>query len=219
MTSSATLTDEDRRTRRSSGTPSPAARPAPPPTSGPRVGLEAWHFFLLSTAALTVVSVVVLRHLAPAALAMVALTVASAGYAAFMVFRTLHPLVGHDDAEPTVMLAGRTRGALERDKALTLRTIKELEFDYAMGKVADGDFAEMRDRLRARAVRLMRQLEGATAYRMQIERDLEARLGPTTADSPDAAPVVSPSCAACGADNEGDARFCKMCGQALARRG
>jgi hypothetical protein len=218
MTSSATLTDEDRRTRRSSGTPSPSATKPAPPTSGRRAGfVEPWHFFLLSTAALTVVSVVVLRHLAPAALALVALTVASSGYAAFMVFRTLHPLVGYDDAEPVVMLAGRTRGALERDKALTLRSIQELEFDHAMGKVADGDFAEMRDRLRARAVRLMRQLEGANAYRTQIERDLEARLGAALEAETSATPVVSPSCAACGVANEGDARFCKMCGQALAR--
>ena len=38
----------------------------------------------------------------------------------------------------------RQRVALERDKALTLRAIKELEFDHAMGKVSDNDFAEMR---------------------------------------------------------------------------
>ena len=41
-----------------------------------------------------------------------------------------------------------------------------------MGKVSDADFAEMRDRLRARAVRLMTQLDGAAMYRAQIERDL-----------------------------------------------
>ena len=40
-----------------------------------------------------------------------------------------------------------------------------------MGKVSDADFAEMRDRLRARAVRLMTQLDGAAMYRAQIERD------------------------------------------------
>jgi hypothetical protein len=164
-----------------------------------------------------VVTVVVLRQLAPAALVLVALTVAAAGYAAFMVFRTLHPLVGEDGDDHAVMLGGRTRAALERDKALTLRAIKELDFDHAMGKVADGDFGEMRDRLRARALRLMRQLEGAAAYREQIERDVEARLG--AAVSEDAAPATVPTCASCGAANESDARFCKMCGQALAPPG
>ena len=41
------------------------------------------------------------------------------------------------------MLGGRTRAALEREKALVLRSIKELEFDRAMGKVSEKDFAEM----------------------------------------------------------------------------
>ena len=40
---------------------------------------------------------------------------------------------------------------LERDKALVLRSIKELEFDRAMGKVGDADFAEVSAGLRARA--------------------------------------------------------------------
>ena len=49
------------------------------------------------------------------------------------------------------MLGGRTRAALEREKTLVLRSIKELEFDRAMGKVSEKDFAEMSARLRARA--------------------------------------------------------------------
>ena len=49
------------------------------------------------------------------------------------------------------MLGGRTRAALEREKTLSLRSIKELEFDRAMGKVSEKDFAEMGARLRARA--------------------------------------------------------------------
>ena len=60
---------------------------------------------------------------------------------------------------------------------LTLRAIKELEFDRAMGKIADGDFDVMRDRLRARALRLITQLDGAAAYRDVIERDVAERAG------------------------------------------
>ena len=40
-----------------------------------------------------------------------------------------------------------------------LRSIKELEFDFAMKKVAQADFDEMSARLRARAIGLMRQLD------------------------------------------------------------
>ena len=75
--------------------------------------------------------------------------------------------------------SGRTRADLEREKALTLRSIKELEFDRAMGKVSPQDFDEMAGRLRGRAIGIMKQLEaGATAYRALIEKELRgARVG------------------------------------------
>ena len=50
--------------------------------------------------------------------------------------------------------------ALLAEKALALRTIKELEFDRAMGKMSEPDFVEMSARLRSRALRVMKQLEG-----------------------------------------------------------
>ena len=74
------------------------------------------------------------------------------------------------------MLGGRTRAALEREKTLVLRAIKELEFDRAMGKVSEADWQEMTGRLRARAVRLIRQLDsGSAVYRDLIEKELSAR--------------------------------------------
>jgi len=68
------------------------------------------------------------------------------------------------------MVGQRTRVALEREKLLTLRSIKELEFDRAMGRLSDEDWNEMSGRLRARAARLMRQLDRrrpATASRFE----------------------------------------------------
>ena len=50
--------------------------------------------------------------------------------------RTVRPLVSeHDDR--TTMVGQRTRAALEREKLLSLRAIKELEFDRAMGKLSE----------------------------------------------------------------------------------
>ena len=58
-----------------------------------------------------------------------------------------------------------------------LRSIKELEFDRAMGKVSPRDFDEMAARLRARAMMLIKQAdEGGAGYRELIERELSARL-------------------------------------------
>ena len=216
--SSATLTDAGRRARR--GAARARVEPPLPPAPSDASGLRPWHFFLLATLTLATVSVVMMRHASAPAIVLVALTVCAAGFAAYTLFRTLLPLTGTGVTDDALMIGGRTRAALERDKGLTLRSIKELEFDHAMGKVADADFAEMRDRLRARALRLMRQLDGVDAYRHAIERDLASRLPP----APDASTApVTPAprvaqgffCTHCGAAADADARFCRMCGTPL----
>jgi hypothetical protein len=114
---------------------------------------------------------------------------------------------------------------LEREKALALRSIKELEFDRAMGKVSESDYHEMSERLRARAGRLLRQLdaEGDPGYREAIEKELARRLGPATGDAlapatdpaTTATDATTPACAACNTANDPDARFCKGCGARL----
>src|SRR6185436_489747 len=111
-------------------------------------------------------------------------------------------------------------------KALVLRTIKELEFDRAMGKVSDKDFGEMSTRLRARAARLMRQLDAGAGYRETIEKEIAKRLrGPQGAASrqassatsaPHQARVIAPgTCQSCQTLNDADARFCKHCGSRI----
>jgi hypothetical protein len=93
---------------------------------------------------------------------------------------------------------------------LALRSIKELEFDRAMGKVSPQDFDEMALRLRARALGIMKQLDaGTSAYRELIEKELAVRLGKT------AAAVAAPGLCTCGTRNDADARFCKRCGAKL----
>jgi hypothetical protein len=210
--SSATLTDARRKGRE-------AHRPAsePPPATKPVMqasGFKPWHFFLVVSTAFATVATVLMHGQPPERMVLAAAIVAAAGYAGYALFRTLHPLVSEGAGEEATMIAGRTRAALEHDKMLTLRAIKDLEFDRAMGKVAENDFEVMRDRLRARALRLITQLDGATAYREMIERDLAARIPP---DQPVAASPGRGACAECGATNEADARFCKMCGRPLER--
>jgi hypothetical protein len=123
--------------------------------------------------------------------------------------RMLRPLVSPEE-DKTAMVGRRTRVALEREKMLALRAIKELEFDRAMGKLSDADWTEMSGRLRARAARLIRQLDAGANYRDQIERDLANRLGAVPAAQP-----VALSCGSCGTANDADARFCKGCGNKL----
>ena len=140
-------------------------------------------------------------------------TAALVGYAAL---RALRPLVTAEE-DRTVMVGERTRVALEREKLLTLRSIKELEFDRAMGRLSDEDWNEMSGRLRARAARLMKQLDAGVGYREQIEKDLAKRLESDARLTPSATPTPSLErvCASCQTGNDGDARFCKQCGATL----
>jgi hypothetical protein len=139
----------------------------------------------------------------------VGVAIATVAWAAAAAARTVAPLVTPDVGEQTEMVAGRTRAALEREKMLVLRSIKEVEFDRAMGKISDADFHEMAGRLRARAAGLLRQLDAdSTGYRALIERELATRVGLAPAPSVPAAGT----CAACGTPNDADARFCKSCG-------
>ena len=127
--------------------------------------------------------------------------------------RALRPLVTeHDDR--SAVIGERTRAALEQEKANTLRTIKELEFDRAMGKMSEEDFNEMSVRLRARAGRLIRQLDAGSGYRAKIEADVVKRLG-TSADVK-ASAHAERACPKCSTSNDADARFCKNCGERLA---
>ncbi len=153
-----------------------AARAAEPGEATPAVALHVGPFFLIAALSVSIVAFLLLRGQPLVALVLVAITLVAAGLTAAAVYRAVAPLGATFSDEP-LLVEGRTRAALERDKALSLRSIKELEFDHAMGKISDADFFEMRERLRARAVRLMSQLEGSALYRERIERDLAGQAG------------------------------------------
>jgi hypothetical protein len=204
-------------------------------------GLHPWHFFLLLSLVAATVAVVLAREGRPEHLVLISLTIGAAGFAGVALYRTLAPLVGKEVAAPAGTLSESMRAVLEREKMLVLRSIKELEFDRAMGKVSAKDFDEMAGRLRARAMSLMRQLDTEAGYRELIERELQARLStplarakrPARPGSKDPGPTsknsvqsdrplahvgpgsLDPGQCACGTANDADAAFCKRCGVKL----
>jgi hypothetical protein len=146
------------------------------PDSADAPAFQAWHLFVVATLFASSAAALAVRGTSPTNVVFVCLTVLTAGVAAYAVYRTLAPLVQPESIEVPEMLGGRTRAALEREKTLVLRAIKELEFDRAMGKVSEADWQEMTARLRARAVRLIRQLDsGSAVYRDLIEKEISAR--------------------------------------------
>jgi hypothetical protein len=252
--SSAISTDSTKKGARLKGEPVKAAAMRAdgtvpgPDAAGPErddAGFQAWHFFVLASLVAATIAVVMSRQATPEHLILISLMIGAAGAAAAAFYRTLAPLAAQDVALFAQRQSERARTALEREKALVLRSIKELEFDRAMGKVSSRDFDEMSARLRARAMMLIKQAdEGGAGYRELIERELSARLvsrartgasQPTAADDRPSAHQTSDldspagaddtfvfnhpgggrSCAECGTANDVDASFCKRCGSRL----
>jgi hypothetical protein len=201
---------------------------------------EPWQLFTLAGLIGATVVVFASRGQTPAGIILLSLTIFTAAIVGVAAWRTLAPFTGSDERSGPPVLGGRTRAALEREKTLVLRSIKDLEFDRAMGKVSEKDFAEMSARLRARAARLMRQLDAGTGYRDEIEKEIARRVGAAGApvartlsgslgepEAPHRAGVrggdpaaARPrseirTCPACSRGNDLDARFCKHCGGKL----
>ena len=186
--------------------------------------LQPWQLFTLAGLVGATIVVFLSRGETPAGVILLSLTIFGAAAVGLAAWRTFAPLASEDDAAGPQMLGGRTRAALEREKSLVLRSIKELEFDRAMGKISEKDFGDMSARLRGRAAGLIRQLDAGTVYRDEIEKEIarrtkkpeHARAKSLVPDPESPIPAVSASaCISCGTANDPDARFCKHCGQAL----
>ena len=188
--------------------------------------LQPWQFFVLAALGCATAVTFMSRGRGLAAIVLLSVLMACAALVGMAALRALRPLVSPED-DRTIVIGKRTRAALEREKMLALRSIKELEFDRAMGKLSEDDWKEMSTRLRARAARLMRQLDAGEGYRPQIERELEkrlandARLKPSRYESADESDDRSAKasaerlCSKCSTVNDADARFCKSCGTQL----
>lgn len=171
--------------------------------------LQPWQFFVLAALGCATAVTFLIRDRGVLSVIMLAVIMLATALVGIAMLRAVRPLVAGQD-DKSAVIGQRTRAALEQEKTLALRTIKELEFDRAMGKVSEDDFKEMSVRLRARAARIIKQLDAGTGYRAQIERDLAKRIGEL--GDAKTAPVT---CAACSTVNEPDARFCKECGAKL----
>jgi hypothetical protein len=190
-------------------------------------GLQPWQFFVLAALGCATAVTFVARGQGPTAIILLSVLMGTAALIGYATLQMVRPLVAPEQ-DRTLLIGERTRVALEREKLLTLRSIKELEFDRAMGRLSETDFHEMAGRLRARAARLITQLDAGTGYRDQIEKDLAKRIGPdadarlkpsrsdgTDADGRGVKTSAERLCASCQTANDDDAKFCKSCGARL----
>jgi len=142
------------------------------------------------------------------------------GWVVWLAFRTAQALVKDAPVrEAGAVVTGGRRKELEREKQSLLKALKELDFDHQMGKVSDKDFNEISATYRARAIRVMRQLDDAGRdYEAMIAKDVADRTKQTgdrrqaTGDR-----QRTDGCGKCGTRNDDDAEFCKKCGSKLVR--
>lgn len=180
--------------------------------------LQPWQFFVLAALGCATAVAFVVRSQGVTPVILLTIIIMAAALIGLAVLRSLRPLMETEEERPSAV-GQRVRAGLEQEKALVLRTIKELEFDRAMGKLSDEDFKEMGGRLRTRAARLIRQLDAGVDYRSQIEADVAKRLGSDALGRPAgkerAGREAENSCTKCSTANDPDARFCKACGERL----
>jgi len=212
-------------------------------TSTDPQSLQPWQFFTLAGLVGATIVVFLSEGQRPAGIIVLSLIIFGAAAVGTAAWRMFSPLTGLEEPAGPQIFGGRTRAALEREKSLVLRSIKDLEFDHAMGKVSDKDFSEMGARLRARAAGLIRQLDSGTNYRQAIQAEIDKRIGPqptTGGPHPTSPPASSGQamarppaeggrtlsgppdqktatklCLSCCTPNDPDARFCKGCGYQL----
>jgi hypothetical protein len=183
--------------------------------------LQPWQFFLLGGMLAATATVIVATGQSSENIIILSMTVVSVSFVGLGAYRMLAPLVSNIP-DTGITIGGRTRTALEREKALVLRSLKELEFDFAMGKMSKADFDEMAARLRKRAMGLMTQLDAGGGYREQIAKEIEQRLAQGAQDAQGAHGADSFQeveatglCGECDTQNDPDAKFCKNCGAKL----
>jgi hypothetical protein len=199
--------------------------------------LRPWQFFTLGALVCATAAVFIIRGTSAENLIFVCLAIFAAALVGLATLHALRPLVTGETREPE-MVGGHTRAAIEREKNMVLRSLKELEFDRAMGKLDELDYEEMVSRLRSRAVRLLQQLDNTSSgYQELIERELAVRLvkagsltgvrgetrgvrddesGPQDLVAQDFSPATATGiCPSCATVNDDDAKFCKSCGTKL----
>jgi hypothetical protein len=138
------------------------------------------------------------------------------GFSALALFRVIDPLIHGERVRAEVNKESVRLRELERDKQLVLRAIREVEHDYQMRKVSEAHYQEMIQRYRARAMRLIREIDAGDDFRTLIEQELKARLAALDAAAEGPGAPAGRACPACAAGNDPDAVYCKKCGKALA---
>lgn len=91
-------------------------------------------------------------------------------------------------------------GRLAVRKEVLLGNIGDLDFEFAMGKLSEDDYRELRDNLKRQTLKIMEQIDVLLESEPVKAGHSQATLG---------------ACAGCGGELPPQARFCPHCGSSL----
>lgn len=105
---------------------------------------------------------------------------------------------------------------LLRKKQAVYDELKEIDFDFKMGKISEGDYEQMMQAHRAEAVEILKAIEGASG-KEDFDKDIEARVMDLRKSSRGAkkAPAAT-TCHNCGQRLGSGEKFCPACGSRMA---
>jgi hypothetical protein len=106
-------------------------------------------------------------------------------------------------------------------KDTLLRAIKELEFDYQVGKLDEGDYRRFDQQLRRQAIGLLQQIEKVAPESSSLDERMEQEIAQLrkTSDAAPIKPKPAPQATPVAADAPpplSRARYCTNCGAPLA---
>jgi len=124
--------------------------------------------------------------------------------------------------EPRGNLDGELLAETELDrllhrKAVVYGNLKDLEFEYKMGRLSDADFKQLEAGYKSEAAAILQRLERLDASENLddgIEEDIASRKAMLYASGPKAAPESS-RCPSCGAEAIPGKKYCADCGHRL----
>ena len=153
----------------------PASAPA-----APRRGfrIPTWAAALVGMVLALLYGVLVAGLHPGAALVMMTLGGLAAGLCGMALFRVIDPLLRPAAAAARAEASRQSvrLRELEREKGLVLKAIREIEHDFQMRKISESDYQKMSHRYRARAMRLIQEVEAGDNFRSLIEAELKHRL-------------------------------------------
>ena len=126
------------------------------------------------------------------------------------------PLFAHEGVRVTQ--EDRRLSKLQANRERLLRSLQELETDFAVGKIAQDDYQEQRAQYVAEGASTLREIDDITGSSEELSqaRDLDAEIEAAVEqlrikDSGDRAQF----CPVCGNEVRSDDQFCTSCGESL----